>query len=135
MKKKHVSRTLLFSISIIFCQLFSAYSQQAGSDEKQKEAINPTAEKFIGRWAMYLPGGAGYIKVHNTDGFIDAEMLWYGGSVSPVDGLFFNEEEMVVTRVSNVVRKRNESGRVERTHKLTHNIEFRPVSDDKLENP
>ena len=109
MKTNHVSRTLLFSISFIFCLLLSASAQQA---------INPTAEKFIGRWAMYLPGGAGYIKVHNTDGFIDAEMLWYGGSVSPVDGLFFNEEEMVVTRVSNVVRKGIESGSVERTHKL-----------------
>jgi len=123
MKTKQISKTLLFSISFFFCLLFSTSAQ---------EAINPTVEKFIGRWAMYLPGGAGYIKVHNTDGFVDAEMLWYGGSVSPVQGLFFTEEEMVVTRVSNIVRKRNESGRVERSHRLTNNIKFSPVSEDEL---
>jgi len=133
MKIKLVSKALLLSVSFIFCQLLSAYAQQAGSDEQQTEVINPTAEKFMGRWAMYLPGGAGYIKVHNTDGFIDAEMLWYGGSVTPVEGLYFTEEGMVITGVSNVVRKRDESGKAIRTHKLTHRIEFRLVSDDEME--
>ena len=39
---------------------------------------------FTGRWALDLPGGAGWLGVKIHDGEPSAEMLWYGGSVTPV---------------------------------------------------
>jgi len=83
------------------------------------------AEPFMGRWALHLPGGAGWLHVHQNDGFLDAELLWYGGSVLPVSGIHINDGTLTVTRQSTVVRKKDENGNVVRSHILTSRLEIR----------
>jgi len=57
--------------------------------------------------------------VNEDKGFLDAELLWQGGSVLPVTSVYFKDDHtLVVTRTSNV--KRSDS----RTHVVTQTFTF-----------
>jgi len=55
-------------------------------------------ESFLGRWALHLPGGAGWLEVRQENGFLDADILWRGGSVVPVSDVFMHGDKLIVTR-------------------------------------
>ncbi len=69
-----------------------------------------TIESFFGRWSLYLPGGAGWLEVHQAKGYADASLLWYGGSVVPVDNVYMDGDKLVVTQVSREVREKDSEG-------------------------
>lgn len=73
------------------------------------------ADPYIGRWALTIPGGgAGWLGVMQQDGYLDASVLWGGGSVVPVDSVFMVEGSLYVVRLHKVDRK-DSSGNVVRT--------------------
>ncbi|RPH91879.1 MAG: DUF1080 domain-containing protein [Calditrichaeota bacterium] len=73
-------------------------------------SAEPTVEPFLGRWALFLPNGAGWLEVKQEQGYIDADLLWYGGSVVPVSDAYLDGESLVVTRADRRVVKKNEKG-------------------------
>ena len=74
-----------------------------------------TANPYVGRWALTIPGGgAGWLGVTQENGYLDASVLWGGGSVLPVDCVFMVENELYVIRLSKVERK-DAAGKVVRT--------------------
>jgi hypothetical protein len=80
------------------------------------EAGNP----FIDSWALTIPGGgAGWLGVSNRSGWFDAGVLWGGGSVMPVDSVFFTDDQdaLVICRINEVKRK-DASGKVIRTQRF-----------------
>jgi len=87
------------------------------------------ADPFLGRWALYLPGGAGWLDVHQNEGYLDAELLWYGGSVLPVANAYIDDGVLTVTRQYEVVRQRDDQGAPLRTHHITNRFEFRREGD------
>jgi len=92
------------------------------------ESENP----FLGRWALTIPGGgAGWLSVEQKEGYLDAQILWGGGSVVPVDFVVVDGENLVVTRNHRVERK-DAKGKVVRTQTLTEII-FAKASDDTLD--
>ena len=60
------------------------------------------AQLFLGRWSLHLPGGAGWLEVEDVDGTLDASLLWYGGSVTPVASVNVTGTQLRVTRTRNV---------------------------------
>jgi hypothetical protein len=82
-----------------------------------------SAKPFLGRWALFLPGGAGWLGVQQMDGYLDASLLWYGGSVEPVTSVYMEGETLVVTRTRTYVRTTDASGNPARSH--TANTLFR----------
>jgi hypothetical protein len=90
-----------------------------------------TLDSYIGRWSLYLPGGAGWLEVHQESGYPDASLLWYGGSVLPVDNVYMDGEKLVVTQVRQVVRKKDVMGNPARTHTITtlYTFELKGVTD------
>jgi hypothetical protein len=87
---------------------------------------------FLGRWALTIPGGgAGWLGVTRENGFLDASILWGGGSVLPVDCVFLANDELFVLRLSKVERK-DASGKVIRTQMFPEVIRAKR-SDDTLE--
>jgi hypothetical protein len=91
-----------------------------------------TANPYIGRWALTIPGGgAGWLGVTQEDGYLDAGILWGGGSVVPVASVYVDNDSLVVTRVRKVERK-DDKGETIRTHTLTETI-IANVSGDTLE--
>lgn len=68
------------------------------------------AAPFLGNWALALPNdGAGWLNVRvekNDKGqeYLDADILWYGGSVVPVANVFVNDGRLYVVRIREIVR-------------------------------
>jgi len=90
-----------------------------------------TANPYIGRWALTIPGGgAGWLGVTQEDGYLDASILWGGGSVVPVASVYVDNDTLVVTRVRKVERK-DDKGETIRTHTLTETI-IANISGDTL---
>lgn len=54
---------------------------------------------FLGRWALDLPGGAGWLEVRQEAGYLDADILWFGGSVVPVSNVFLDGEHLLVEQI------------------------------------
>ncbi len=90
------------------------------------DAANP----FIGRWALTIPGGgAGWLGVTQENGYLDASLLWGGGSVLPVDSVFTSDDTLFVVRLNKVERK-DASGKVIRTQTFPDVITAKVYGDD-----
>jgi hypothetical protein len=91
-----------------------------------------TINSFFGRWSLYLPGGAGWLEVHPEKNYPDASLLWYGGSVEPVDNVYMDGDKLVVTKVSKEVRKKDDYGNAIRTHLITDMYTFELKGEGEL---
>jgi hypothetical protein len=61
---------------------------------------------FLGSWELTIPGGAaGWLGVEETDGHLQASLLWGGGSVEPLASAEVEDGKLVVTRKHDVRRK------------------------------
>src|SRR5262245_43663660 len=63
---------------------------------------------FLGNWALTIPGGgAGWLGVTQEKGYLDASLLWGGGSVVPVASAFISDDanRLYVTRITEIKRK------------------------------
>ncbi|MCC6490967.1 MAG: DUF1080 domain-containing protein [Candidatus Hydrogenedentes bacterium] len=77
---------------------------------------------FLDRWALTIPGGgAGWLGVTQQDGYLDASILWGGGSVVPVESVYVVGDTLYVTRASAVERK-DAAGKVVRVQTFTETI-------------
>lgn len=94
-------------------------------------AFAKPADCFIGRWALTIPSGrAGWLEVEDKGSYLDARLLWGGGSVVPVDSVYIDGDTLNVTRVRKVGRN-DKKGKVVRTQQFTETITA-TVSDDTL---
>ncbi len=92
-------------------------------------ALNSSAQnkekEFYGMWTLDIDGGSvGWLNVNEDKGFLDAELLWQGGSVVPVSDVYFvDDKTLVVTRTNE--RKVSE----DRTHIVTQTFTFERNGD------
>lgn len=85
---------------------------------------------FLDRWALTIPGGgAGWLGVVRTNGYLDASILWGGGSVLPVDSVFVMGDTLCVTRINEVKRK-DATGKTVRTHRFTELLTAKVEGDE-----
>jgi len=83
---------------------------------------------FFGMWTIEIDGGSvGWLHVHDSDGFLDAELLWKGGSVVPVAHVYFIDDNTLVT-----TRIREMNKAEDRKHVVTQTYKF-IRHGDKLE--
>jgi hypothetical protein len=108
------------------CTLITVFSNYSLAQEKD------ATESFFGRWSLYLTGGAGWLEVHPEERYLDASLLWLGGSVVPVDNVYLDNDMLVVTQVTKVVRERNDAGEEIRTHLLTNQYQFKLINQNEL---
>ncbi len=118
-------RTIFFSLLVIavFMPFISCQDQTAGNDDPQS---NADISKFTGHWSFDIDGsGVGWLDVRQEDSYLDADLLWRGGSVSPVAHIFLTEEGVLhVTRTSNR-RRDTATDDTPRVHTVTSWIEAR----------
>ena len=105
MKTKLVLFSLSFGILLFFS--CSGSKNEPAVTEPQKTDIS----EFTGQWTIDIEGGSvGWLEVRQEDGYLDADVLWGGGSVLPVSSIFLAKDRiLMVQRSNNVVRKRDES--------------------------
>ena len=82
-------------------------------------------KEFYGMWTLDIDGGSvGWLNVNEDKGFLDAELLWQGGSVLPVADVYFvDDKTLVVTRT----REMNKSE--DRMHIVTQTYKFERKGD------
>jgi hypothetical protein len=86
---------------------------------------------FLGRWALTLPrDGAGWLDVTQQNGYLDGSLLWYGGSVNPLDSVYLDGDKLYATRGREIERK-DAAGKVIRKQVFTDTFSF-AVSGDTL---
>lgn len=91
---------------------------------------NVTSECFVespfdGMWGIDVEGGgAGWLNVHQNQGFLDAELLWIGGSVVPVGHVYLvDDNTLVVTRTHEMKKSKD------RTHMVTSTLRITKVGE------
>lgn len=111
----------------------AAVATAAFSQLPARAADNDPAP-FLGRWALTIPGGgAGWLGVVQTNGYLDASILWGGGSVLPVDSAFVMGDTLCVTRINEVKRK-DAAGKTVRTHRFTELLTAKVDGDEMTVN-
>ena len=75
---------------------------------------------FLGSWALILPNNVpGWIEVRQEDGYLVCDMLWASGSVFPLENVYIDGENLILTRNREIIRKKNAVGEAVLVHKLT----------------
>ena len=77
-------------------------------------------KEFYGMWTLDIEDGSvGWLGVNEDKGFLDADLLWQGGSVVPVSSVYFKDDHtLVVTRTNEVRRGDNRRHVVTQTFTL-----------------
>ncbi len=84
------------------------------------------AGAFMGKWGLDIEGGGvGWLNVHQKQGFLDAELLWIGGSVLPVGHVYLADENtLVVTRTHEMKKSKD------RAHIMTFTVRITTTGDE-----
>ncbi|CAM9964127.1 unnamed protein product [Chrysoparadoxa australica] len=88
---------------------------------------------FIGHWSLDIEGdnAVGWLGVTNDD-FLDASLLWRGGSVVPVANVYLLNDRLVATRVNNRVKAEDDNGEATRSHQVTNTLEVYKKSSEEV---
>lgn len=78
---------------------------------------------FLGMWTFDIDGGGiGWLNVHQEKDYLDAELLWIGGSVTPVSHVYLADENtLVITRTNEVKRNDDRKHTITSTLRITRN--------------
>lgn len=111
----------LISISVVSCK------SETRTEPVQKTDIS----QFLGQWTIDIQGGSvGWLEARQEDNYLDGDILWIGGSVLPVSGMFLAKDHILVVQRSNeVVRKVDENKTPLRTQILTDWLEITKKGD------
>jgi hypothetical protein len=123
------TKVLFFSLCLGILLFFSC------SGTKNEPAATPPQKtdisEFIGQWTIDIEGGSvGWLEVRQEDGYLDADVLWGGGSVLPVSNIFLAKDQvLIVQRSNNVVIKRDENNNPVKTLVVTDWMEITKAGD------
>jgi hypothetical protein len=92
------------------------------------------ATRFLGQWTIDISGGSvGWIEVRRENNYLNADILWGGGSVLPVSNIFTaTGPKLIIQRSNNVVRKRDEQNNPVLTMVVTDWLEITKDGDDAI---
>jgi len=82
--------------------------------------------EFLGQWTIDIEDGqVGWLEVRQENNYLDADVLWGGGSVLPVSDVFLAKDHVLtVQRSNNIVRQRDENGNPLKTQVVTSWMEI-----------
>ncbi len=131
MKKNPLINLLI--TGIIGVSFFSCEKPEKKADASLEVIQNIDKSLCVGRWSLYLPGGAGWLEIIDKEDYYDGNLLWYGGSVLPVGSVLFAKDAMKVPSSWEVVREKDENGNPVRVQILTTWRTFTMVNNDELQ--
>ncbi len=103
---------VLASLSILSCNV-----------KTKVEPVKKTeVSDFFGQWTIDIRGGSvGWLEVRQEKDYLDADLLWGGGSVVPVSSVYLSEDKnLIVTRVDKVIRTKDANNEPIRTQMNTN---------------
>jgi hypothetical protein len=99
------------------------------------QALAQSADAFLGIWALdldYESSNAGWMEIRQEDGYLDASVLWRGGSVYPVEFVFTAENHLIITHSNELIREKDESGDIVRAHRQIFWFDLTKEGNDKI---
>lgn len=107
--------------------LFSSCKNEVKEEPLPKADI----KEFIGQWTLDIgEKSVGWLEVRQEDKYLDGDLLWIAGSVSPAANIFLaNDRNLIVTSTYQAVRKRGEDGKPLRTQIVTNWLEISKNGD------
>jgi hypothetical protein len=99
----------------------------------EENVVSP--DFYLGAWALNLDvenSPAGWLEVRQADGYLDADLLWRGGSVTPVEFVFMTDGKLIVTRGRDLVRKRDANGDPDRIHHAISLLKIDKINDNEI---
>jgi hypothetical protein len=124
-------KTTLLVLSIMLGTLLLS----SCSDVKKEPGVIPAQKtdisEFIGQWTIDIEDGSvGWLEVRQEENYLDADVLWGGGSVLPVSDVFLAADRvLMVQRSDNVIRKLDENKNPVRTQIVTSWMEINKAGD------
>ena len=121
-------KTILFFFATVLVSLsFTSCKVETKTEPVQKTNIS----EFLGQWTIDIHGGSvGWLEVRQEDNYIDADVLWEGGSVFPVSNIFLAKDHiLVVQRSNNIVRKADENKNPVKSQVVTSWMEITKVGE------
>jgi len=101
---------VLVSLSIISCNV------KPKVEPVQKADIS----EFLGQWTIDISGGSvGWLEVRQEKDYLDADLLWGGGSVNPMANAYLAGDKLIVTKVDKVVRTKDANNEPLKTQLIT----------------
>jgi len=101
---------VLVSLSIISCNV------KPKVEPVQKADIS----EFLGQWTIDISGGSvGWLEVRQEKDYLDADLLWGGGSVNPMASAYLAGDKLIVTKVDKVVRTKDANNEPLKTQLVT----------------
>lgn len=102
---------------------------QSCRTEQKELPVSPKTDiaDFFGQWTIDIEGGSvGWLEVRQEDNYLDADILWGGGSVLPVSNIFLARDHILIIQRTNpnVVMKRDEMNNPVRTFMVTNWLEI-----------
>ena len=104
-------------LSVTVALIFTISCQEK-KEAADAGAIKPDMSRFLGQWTIdIMPSQVGWLEVRQENGYIDADLLWGGGSVLPVPYIYLSGDVLYVGRApGRYVRKKDENGNEARIH-------------------
>lgn len=104
------------------------------TEVKEQPLPKTDISEFIGQWTLDIKGGAvGWLEVRQEDNYIDADLLWGGGSVTPVSNVFLAADRYLIVGMNrDVVRERGEDNNPLRVHRFMDVLEITKSSADTI---
>jgi hypothetical protein len=117
----------IFFTIVLAILVLSSCKVQTKVEPPQKTDVS----EFIGQWTIDIQGGSvGWIEVRQENNYLDADLLWIGGSVLPVANVYLaNDRFLIVTRTNEIIRKRDENNKPVRTQLITNWLEISKKGD------
>jgi hypothetical protein len=120
------------TILVFFASVLASFSITSCKCETKIEPVQKTdISEFLGQWTIDIQGGSvGWLEVRQEADYLDADLLWGGGSVVPVANVYLaNDRFLIVERNNNVVRTRDENNAPVRMHIITNWLEITKDGD------
>ena len=120
-------KTIITYLGIVLLLL----SINSCKEKPKSEAVQKTdIAEFLGQWTIDIDGGSvGWLEVRQEKDYLDADLLWGGGSVVPVASVYMTDRALVVTLTDNVVRTKDVNNTPVRTQILTNWLEIQRKGD------
>ncbi len=85
-------------------------------------------EAYLGKWSLHLPQGAGWLDIRQEEGYLDADILWKGGSVVPVSHIYYLDGKVYIDRTSAKTLERKN----DRSQQVTKRLELEAGGDQLI---
>jgi len=112
--------------SLLALALLSASVTSCKVEPKTEPVKKTDISEFLGQWTIDIQGGTvGWLEVRQEKDYLDADLLWIGGSVLPVSNVFLAKDNiLMVSRNNNVVRSVDGNNNPVRTQTITNWLEI-----------